>query len=219
MKRLIIPNVVSLDPNWIIESLNKAEKFYDDFLKANKYLKEVIKSVDVSKNKDGEFNLYEWQLKTTNELGKILFNNNKKGDVYQTDVLPGNKYFNLSIIDNKLNTETRPFFNDSTGDANLRSSTYTSSNGLLDNVMKSINTLNDKVKNSQRNVSQLNNDFQKEIKKIYKDNDYKIANDTKRYFTWVANLNKTMTSLITQYTIHCIDGALDFYNSGVKNAS
>jgi len=220
IKRLMIPSIISSNPNWVISALERTEKFYKSFLDTNKYLKDVIKTIDSARYKEGEFDLYEWQLKTTHEIGRLLFKGNKVSNaLYKTELLPGNRYLNMTIIDKANNEVTKPFFSDSTGDLRLKSHTFLPSSALLDETMIAIDGINVLLKNSQKNVSQINNDFQKEIKKILNMSDYKMANDTKRYFTWVAELNKSITSLVTQYVIHCIDGGLDFYNAGIKNGN
>lgn len=210
VKRLFVPAMISASPTWVSNAVKSAETFYKKVIDGHKLLKTFIEEKPKSQE---EF--VALQKKVLDALGRTITSNGPRNGVYQTDILPGNRIFNIRISPALNSDEILTYFTDSSALVKLKTSSWESTPSLIDEALTTLDSFRDTLTKEQRNASFLIKSFAGEIDKSIRANK-KISKETKKYYVWLGNLNKRLTNTTLQYATYCIEALDDFINAGLK---
>lgn len=215
MRRLLIPNKVTDDAQWVYSSLDEINSFY---LKSVQVYKDLIGLIA----KDpATFDLHQAMNDVTTVmirgLGMKQNGKNVEGTTsWVTDILPGNRYFRFDASTDNNTDRVNIYFEDTTMDVKLRSQTFSPTSFMIDKTLAKIKELVDNIRANQKTVGELYRKFEKEVLHYEMKQDYQMTKDQKDYLRWLVRMNKKLCSLSIQYVTAAVDISLDFCEAGIK---
>lgn len=209
MRSLIVPSTITSNPVWVAGSANKALDFYNSIIDTHKYLKTTIRNAP--KTKDA----FARQQKTILEaIGRGIAKNTANDGVYQTDILPGCKIYNIQLSASDSSDEVLTYFTDSSVRGRFVATEWTPTQALIDENIKLLELLINTVRKEQRTTTTLLKGFANEIKTA--SNRDGINSVEKNYFIWLTNLHKRLANSTLNYVITVIEALNTFVYSGIK---
>ena len=215
MRRLLVPNKVTDDAQWVYASLEDVNNFY---LKTVQVYKDLIGQI--AKN-PATFDLHQAMSDVTTVmirgLGMKQNGKNVEGTTsWVTDILPGNRYFRFDASTDNNTDRVNIYFEDTTMDVKLRSQTFSPTSFMIDKTLAKIKELVDNIRSNQKTVGELYRKFEKEVLHYEMKQDYQMTKDQKDYLRWLVRMNKKLCSLSIQYVTAAVDVSLDFCEAGIK---
>lgn len=208
IRRLFDPLTISLDPNWVMGSLNNLNRFYGDTVKVYRDLTSLIKDAGQS-----SFNIDE-QLDKTLAVVKKHLELDKQGEGYVSKILPGNRLLVVDTPTADTLSKVGIYFQSSTTVLKLRSPEYEPSGPMIDNTLISVRKTIKDIRSNQSTISQLYRDFEKAAKAFERDN-VSMTPDQRIYLNWLVRFNKRLMTLNIQYVLNGLDAGLDFVQTGI----
>lgn len=215
MRRLLIPNKVTDDAQWVYSSLEEINTFY---LKSVQVYKDLIGQIA---KEPATFDLHQAMSDVTTVMirgfGMKQHGKNVEGTTsWVTDILPGNRYFRFDASTDNNTDRVNIYFEDTTMDVKLRSQTFTPTSFMIDKTLAKIKELVDNIRANQKTVGELYRKFEKEVLHYEMKRDYQLTKDQKDYLRWLVRMNKKLCSLSIQYVTSAVDVSLDFCEVGIK---
>lgn len=211
VRRLMTPTNVGTDSNWVAMALEDVSKFYNQSIKAYKFLTDRIKNTSESIDRD----IKETIKGTANCFGST-WDGNFEG--YKSDLLPGNRYLIIQEVDSNNLDNIRVYFGDAALQAKLKSPDFIPTTFTTDNTLSKAESILEDIKRNQRTVSELARTFEKQTTSVL-NTDIGLTPDTRKYLNWLIRFNKRLMNITVQYTVNCVDSSLDFVSVGVKDAN
>ena len=209
IKRLMIPSKVSIEPDWTYNCADVGIVFYRKILAAHQSLKSHISKEDPGPLPTAKRNTVE------NAIARIVtgsgFNAN---GVSQTDILPGNRIFNVRAPLEDSPDSAVTFFTESMIDPLLKSKTFMPTPYLIDNAIKTLREYRSVVGDAQKTSSELQRKFESEVSAMMKGE--AVAVTTRTYMKWLVNTNKRLLNGSLQHAIHTMEALDDFINAGLR---
>lgn len=207
VKRLVVPNKVTEDGQWVAESLGEVHNFYRNVVNAHKAMEAEIQfkasQQDVSS-----------LIGKVNGIIKSAFGMTEQGSQYVSPTLPGNRSLVYQPADTANPGPVELFFNTTTAEVKLRSPTFGPTSFIIDRTLGEIADTIDTIRKNQKSVSELHRRFEKQINQYLKDNQ-EIKADERGYLMWLGRLSKQLTSVGIQYTSSSLDAGLNFVEAGI----
>lgn len=210
IRQLLVPNIVTSDPSWVINSAAMSLNFYSNCIDAHKLLRNYIKE----KPKTPEEHI-ALQYTILDKIGKGITGNRPHKGIYSTEPLPANRIFNIRISPSVTSSEILTYFSASSAYVKLVSNTWTPNSGIIDKSISMLENYLYVLVKDQKNVFTLINNFANEIKRM-SNSGVEISSETRKYYIWLTNLNKRLISSTLQYAIFTIEALDDFVNQGIK---
>lgn len=204
-QRLIIPSIITSNPNFLVDSIEKVYTFYDMSIKVHEKLKGEIRKIK-GENVQEEANVF---LDGVIKLFKMTSGHIDNEHRYFTEVLPGNRKMYLlypAVVSSPGNSAN---FIDATGYNKLDSASFTPTSSMIDNLTSSLNKLYTKIKEHHKAMSTLTREFEKEVFTYYKENDFKVISERKKLVEFLFGLDKKLNTLTIQYVYRSMDAGLD----------
>lgn len=209
-RRLLDPHTVSLDGNWIAVSINSINEYYKATIKTYRELVGLIKDAAGT-----NFNL-ETQLNKTMGVIKSNMALSQKGDLYLSEVIPGNRQ--LIIEEPKVGTLDKigVYFQSSTVPVKLLSPEFEPSGPMIDNVLNKVRLVSKEIRSNQSTVSQLYRTFEKSAREFEYKTEEKLTSEQRQYLNWLVRFNKRLMTVNLQYVLTATDAGLDFVKASLR---
>lgn len=208
IRRLMIPSKITMDGDWVYNCADIGITFYEGVLKAHADLKSRI-------NQSFTGDLESAKLKTIDDGIAFPITRAVPGSKpMQTDILPGNRIFVIRHPLTENPEATLTYFMESNIEPQLKNKMFHPTPSLIDNCMKTLNRYRTVVGNAQRNTSEIQREFEREVNKLLKG--ATVEADHRRYLSWLANTNKRLINTTLQHAIHTIEALDDFINAGLR---
>lgn len=205
---LVIPTKVSMDPDWTYECAEVGIAFYTKVMDVVKDLKHwITKEIE---DKD------EAKLQVMQSIAKSLTGQSlKEGEQVTTDIIPGNRVYNVRspIADNANAALT--FFSESNTTGKPKTEKFTVTGPLIDNALKVLVNYQQAIERNQKNTSELQRTFESEVNRLI--NNEKITSDRKQFLAWLSNTHKRLVNTTLQQAVQTINALDDFINAGLKS--
>lgn len=206
---LIVPATITSNPVWVVNSAQKVLAFYLQIIDAHQYLKSMAREAPTT--------LDEFKQKQTmilNKIGRDITKNTIEGGVYQSDILPGCKQFNIQSSTSVHSDAVLTYFTDSAVRGRLVAKTWTPTPALIDENVKVLEKLVDTVRRNQRTTTTLIQQLANEVRAASRKAG--LNSIGRNYFIWLTNLHKRLASTTINYVITAIDALNSFIYSGVR---
>jgi len=209
-RRLLDPHTVSLDGNWIAVSINGVNEYYKNTIKTYRELVDLIKDAA-----SPGFNL-ENQLTKTMGVIKTSMGLSHKGDIYLSEVIPGNRQ--LIVDEPKASNLDKIgiYFQSSTVPVKLLSPEFEPSGPMIDNVLNKVRAVSKEIRSNQSTVSQLYRTFEKSAREFEHKAEEKLTSEQRQYLNWLVRFNKRLMTVNLQYVLTATDAGLDFVNASLR---
>lgn len=209
IRALIVPSTITSNPVWVAGSAEKVLGFYNAIIDTHKYLKASIRTAPITKPAFAQM-----QKTILNNIGRTLTKNTPTHNLYQTDILPGCKIYNIQLSASQNSDEVLTYFTDSSVRGRLVATEWTPSQSLIDENIKVLESLIDTVRKEQKTTTTLLKSFANEIKAA--SNRDGIGSVERNYFIWLTNLHKRLANSTLNYIITVIEALNTFVYSGIK---
>ena len=210
IRRLIVPQLVGPDPNWVPQALDKVIDFYKSTVKAYSSL-----SSNIGKWDSGKGTLYE-EISSTIEKAATVMGMRSIDYDYQSRVLPGVRQLNIGEPARSDPSKIDIFFASVDVPVKLSSPTFVPTSNLIDSTIKKVNDAIKTIRSEQSTMSQLTRNFEKAVRKYENEKTTKLTPDEREYYNWLIRFNKRLMNVTLQYIMNELDAGIDFINAGVS---
>lgn len=215
VKRLMVPNKVTADGQWVKESIKAVHDFYKQSASVFAQLTSLI-TFDV--------NWFDYQTQVSyvnnaiiNGFGLSKDKSDKDGVVtYISDVLPGNRYFQFAANPDGPRNPVSMFFNDTTMDVKLVSPTFGPTSFIIDKTLDEISSTINTIRKTQKTVGDVHRQFEKQVIAFQNKNGAKITSEQRLYLSWILAVSKRLSQVTIQYLTSSLDAGMDFVQAGIK---
>jgi hypothetical protein len=209
-KRLLIPQKVTEDGQWVKGSLQEVELLYKQYVTAHDVL---AKSITLDYNKkvmedtiSGIVKAFEMTSTGSNKDGS---------EEYRSRILPGNRYFRFRTPTSEF-SGSQFYFDDTTAEAKLKSDKFGPTSFIIDNTLDAVKSINDTIRSNQKSVNELHRALEKEVSLFGAKNNSMLTPEANSFLTWLVRLDKAMSSKVINYVISSADAAMDFVERGIN---
>lgn len=208
-RRMILPQVVSTDPNWVPQTLTNVLDFYKDTVKAYKVMSEGL-GKDPIEGKDLHTVVDDMVGKVKTALGMKL-----EGDILVGPLLPSLRMLHIQEPGEADPTKIDIYFGISNVQVKLPSETFVSTSNLLDSMLNNITKVISEIRSNQSTVSSMTRNFEKTVRKVENSKEGKLTPVEREYYNWLIRFNRRLMNVTIQYTLSQLDAAIDFATAGI----
>ena len=204
---MVIPTKVGKEPEWVYECVEEDVQFYQKSSKTIKELKNFI-TQEVKDINESKFEVMKFIAK------ELTHQSLKEGELVKTDILPGNRVYVIlaPIADNPNAALT--YYTESNTSASPKTDKFTVTQPLIDNSIKVLVKYHDAVGQAQKNMTELQREFEREVNKIIKTDS--ISSERRQFLAWLCNVHKRFINTTLQHAVQVINALDDFINAGLK---
>ncbi|QDB70272.1 putative phiKZ-like internal heard protein [Aeromonas phage CF8] len=215
VRRLMAPNRVTEDGQWIKESIEAVNDFYITAMSVYKQLLDRIKiepsTFDYSRAIDGVNKLFVSTFKMsankTEDDGVVTFN---------SQVLPGNRYFIYKASTPSRIVNGAMYFDNTTMEVKLKAQEFRPTSFTIDATLTSIANLINTVRDNQKTVGELHRRFEKAVVAFVNKEDVRLSPEQRTYLDWLISLSKNLNAKSINYVTSSVDAGLDFCQAGIN---
>lgn len=209
IRRLLLPQVVGTDPNWVPQVLTNIQNFYKDTVKAYKVMSDSL-AQDPTNGKD-LITLVE------DMVGKVKSQLSMKaqGDVLVGPLLPSLRMLHIQQPSAADPTKIDIYFGISDVQVKMPSQTFVSTSNLLDSMLSGIKKIISEIRSNQSTVSSMTRNFEKTVRKVENSKEGKLTSEEREYYNWLIRFNRRLMNITIQYVLSELDAAIDFTTAGI----
>lgn len=215
VRRLMVPNRVTINPGWVAESIGEVKNFYSSTVSAYKAMIDLV-NIDPDK-----FDPKQANAAINTIMSKTInMENVGKGDdgvlIFKTAPLPGNRYF--FFYSRPEENSERPFmmFQDTGIDTRLKNPMFEVQGHIVDKTIDAIQGLIDEVRKNQRTVSELYRAFEKAVVAFERKAGAGISTSQRQFLRYLVAHNKRLSQMSVQYVTASADVAMDFCRASIS---
>lgn len=215
VRRLMIPNKITVNPGWIAESINEVKSFYNKSIDAYKGLLDLI-SIDPevfnAEDADNKLNTVMAKCIGLAPVGK----DNAGSSMFVSSPLPGNRYFCFSSRPDTSSERPVMMFQDTGMDARLKNPMFEVQGHIVDKTIDAIQGLIDEVRKNQRTVSELYRTFEKAVVAFERKAGTGISASQRQFLRYLVAHNKRLSQMSVQYVTASADVGMDFCRASIN---
>lgn len=208
-RRMLMPQIVSTNPNWVPQTLDNVKSFYKDTVSAYKTMSESL-GKEPTEGKD----LYTLINDIVSKV-KSQLHLKTSGDLLVGPLLPSLRQLHVQQPSETDPSKIDIYFALSDVQVKIPSETFESSSNLLDSMIKQIDDLIKEIRSNQSSVASMTRNFEKAVRAFENKKDGKLTPVEREYYNWLIRFNKRLMNITLQYVLGQLDAACDFTQTGI----